>query len=83
MWILSPQAASLSQNIVFGFSSPLAADDTSKELDRATPGESTASDQGILTISELSPKIPPFRRLNVVWAEVHAQILTRLKRGIA
>lgn len=83
MWILFPQAASLSQNISFGLLSPLATDNTSKGLARGTPGESTASDQGILTLSELSPEIPPFRRLNVVWAKVHAQILTRLKRGIA
>lgn len=37
-----------------------AADDTPKELAHRTPGESTASDQGILTVSELSPAIPPF-----------------------
>lgn len=60
----------------FGVLSPPATDDTSKELARGTPGESTASDQGILTISELSPETPPFTRLNIVWAEVHAHILT-------
>lgn len=45
----------------FGVSVPtFAADDTPKQLARGTPGESTASDQGILTVSELSPAIPPF-----------------------
>lgn len=82
MRIFFPQAASPSQDI-FGFWSPLAADDTSKELARGTPGGSTASDRGILTLSKLSPEMLPFRRLNIVWAKVHAQILTRLKRGIA
>lgn len=33
-----------------------------------THEESTASDQGILTVSKLSPEIPPCARLNIVWA---------------
>lgn len=42
--------------------------------------ESNASDQGILTISELSPEMLPFTGLNIVWAKVHAQILTKERR---
>lgn len=56
------------------FLSPLAANDTPKKLAPGTPGESTASDQGVLTVSELPPEILPLTRLSVVWAKVHAQI---------
>lgn len=48
--------------------SPVAAASTSEEDVHRTHEESTASDQGILTVSKLSPEIPPFARLNIVWA---------------
>lgn len=55
----SSQAANILQVFSLGFLSPPAAGDASKELARGIPRESTASDQGILTVSELSPEIPP------------------------
>lgn len=47
--------------------SPVAAAVTSEDVHR-THEESMASDQGILTVSKLSPEIPPCARLNIVWA---------------
>ena len=48
---------------------------TSKELAHGAPGERSALDQEIVFLN-CPLKFPPFTRLNIVWAKVHAHILT-------